>query len=58
MKLIKNCKGGGLKGRREPIELYLLNIRRLKSWKSRSLFLSKNPSTEYLKETGEEEGLG
>lgn len=28
--------------------MYLLYIRRLKSWKRRSLFLSRKPSTEYL----------
>jgi len=30
---------------------HLLYMRRLKSWKSRSLFVSKKPSTEYLQQT-------
>lgn len=29
---------------------YLLNMSRLKSWNSRSLFLSRNPSMEYLQQ--------
>ena len=37
---------------------YLLYMRRLKSWKSMSLFLSKNPSTEYLQQTQREEVRG
>lgn len=33
------------------ISIHLLYMRRLKSWKSRSLFLSRKPSTEYLEQT-------